>query len=333
MKILLTGSTGFIGSRLSKDLLSAGYELNLLVVNKKEVSSELTSSKKVKVFELDIMKDDLGGAFEGVSAVLHLAAIRHRWGVKAQEYMDVNNGLTKKMLEYSEKANIKQFILCSSIAVFGWPKKIPINERFPYAPVNPYGESKVECEKLLKEWSKRTGIAYTIIRPSITYGEADYTGMITKYLKLMISGKYMTVGDGKNTMQLVYVGDLASGFVKSVLNKKAFNEDFIVTYKHPASVNELTDIIANTIGVKSPRIHIPRLLAYIPAVILEFFYKIGLKITGPEPIVGREKVDLMTANRSYDISKAEKILGYKSNVSYEEGVKRVYLWNKKNNLV
>jgi len=331
---MITGSTGFIGSHLAEKLLQDGHDLVLLVLNQKEVLKNLAKSNRVTVFETKIIGDkNLASYFTGVKVVYHLAAIRHRWGIKAEDYLKVNTGLTHELLEASKKARVKQFIFCSSIAVFGWPKNHPIDETFSYAPNNAYGQSKVECEKLVKNFCLKNKIYYTIIRPSMTYGERDYTGFVTKFINLIASGKYLTVGSGRNRIQLVYIDDLIQGFVKALGNPKAYNEDFIVTGEKPITIAEIENTITEIVGKKIKKIKTPRLAAYIPAFILELFYKMGFKLTGPEPIISKEKIDLMTVDRSYSIDKAKKLLGYKPKMDFKEGIKEVYLWNKKHDLV
>lgn len=333
MRILVTGSTGFIGSRLIDELLAHGHELNLLVVDKKEVKDRHRRSSKIKIFKVDILKDDLSDSFKNIEVVIHLAAVRHRWGVADEEYIRINEGLTGKLLDASKTAKIKQFIFCSSIAVYGWPQKHPIDETFTHNPVNAYGKSKVECEEMVRGWSDETGIPFSIIRPSITYGEGDYTGMMTKLISLVKSGKYMTVGNGRNHMQLVFIDDLVTAFRKAVNNQKAFSEDFIVTYAKPITINDLVILTSGITGNYVKNIHIPKCLARIPATILEWCYKAGLSLTGNEPIITNEKIDLMTYDRSYSVEKARKLLGYEPKFGYSEGIKITYLWNKKNNLV
>lgn len=333
MKILITGSTGFIGSHLAEKLLQDGHDLVLLVLDQKEVLESLAESNRVTVFETKIINDPkLDSYLRGVEAIYHLAAIRHRWGVKAKDYLEVNTGLTRRLLEVSKRAHVKQFIFCSSIAVFGWPKNHPIDETFPYAPNNPYGRSKVECEKLVKDFCLENKIKYTTIRPSMTYGERDYTGFVTKFINLVASGKYLTVGSGQNRLQLVYIDDLCQGFDKALANRRAYNEDFIVTNEKPIKVQEIEQIISSVTGKKIKKPKIPRLAAYPPAFFLESFYWMGLRLTGDEPMISKEKIDLMTADRSYSIDKAKKLLDYKPTMDFKEGIKKVYLWNKKHNL-
>jgi nucleoside-diphosphate-sugar epimerase len=334
MKLLLTGSTGFIGSHLAKKLLQDGHSLVLLVLDKNEAEKIFGKNQNIEIIQSDIMHDSKTDQyFKGIDAVYHLAAIRHRWGVKAEDYLEVNGGLTQKLFEAAAKAKVKQFIFCSSISVFGWPKSGPVDESFPYTPNNAYGRSKVAGEQMVKSWSKKTGIPYTIIRPSVTYGDGDYTGMLTKLIGLIYNKKYFTIGSGQNRVQLVYIDDLTDGMAKALLNQKAFNEDFILTYKNPISINELNAVVAAATGRRLPKIHISRFLAYIPAYLLEGLYKIGLKITGSEPIISKEKIDLMAADRSYSIAKAEKLLEFKPKTDYSEGVKKVFIWNKQNKLI
>ena len=185
--------------------------------------------------------------FDRADALFHLAAIRHRWGVSDEDYFSANVGLTQRLLEASV-GRIDQFIYGSSIAVFGWPGRGPIDETFAFAPLNAYGKSKVHCEQLLQKWNPASGPKITIIRPSITYGRRDPTGMLTKLATMMERGIYATVGSGNNRVQLVHVADLVQGFIRALGNSRAFGRDYIVTAQSPITINRLVELVASELG-------------------------------------------------------------------------------------
>jgi nucleoside-diphosphate-sugar epimerase len=317
MKVLITGSTGFIGSHLVAALVEAGHDVYCAVRNTRDSIGQLPAS-----CVLVSMDEIIAGRFPFAhgEALFHLAAIRHRWGVSQEEYFSANVGLTERLLEVSA-GRIDQFIYGSSIAVFGWPRKGPIDESYPYAPINAYGLTKVRCEQLLLKWRKEATPKITIIRPSITYGRKDPTGMLTKLAIMMERGIYATVGSGKNRVQLVHVDDLVQGFLKALGNRKAFGRDYIVTAQSPIQINRLVEIVAHEIEKPVPRWKIPLWPAYLAALGLEGCYAAGLKITGPEPIVTRERIQVMATDRCYSIARINNELGYIPAYDYSSGVK------------
>ncbi|MBN1566579.1 MAG: NAD(P)-dependent oxidoreductase [Acidobacteria bacterium] len=316
MKVLVTGGTGFIGSHLVEALIDAGHDVYCAVRNTHDAATVLPAGACAVSME-EILSGHL--PFDHGDALMHLAAVRHRWGVAEEDYFAANVGLTGRLLELSA-GRFDQFVFGSSIAVFGWPGKGPIDESYPYAPLNAYGESKVRCEKLLMTWPHKSKPNVTVIRPSITYGRRDPTGMLTKLATMIDRGIYATVGSGTNRVQLVHVADLVQGFVKALGNTRAFGRDYIVTAKSPIQVNRLVGIVAHEIGKSAPSWKIPLWASYLAAIGLEGCYAVGLKITGYEPMIAREKIQVMATDRHYSIARAMEELEYMPAFDYSNGV-------------
>jgi len=316
MKILVTGSTGFIGSHLVDALVEAGHDVFCAVRNPEKAAGRLPS-RAVAIPIVEILAGRF--PFSQGDAVLHLAAIRHRWGASYEEYFSANVGLTERLLELSA-GRIEQFVYCSSIAVFGWPRKGPIDESNPYAPLNAYEQSRVQCERTVLKWSRSGKINTTILRPSIAYGRRDPTGMLTKLATMIDRGIYATVGTGENRVQLAHVEDVVQGFLRVAGNSRAFGRTYIVTGQSPIRINRLVEMVAKALGKPSPRWRIPRPPAYLAALGLEGCYALGWKVTGCEPIITREKIQVMTTDRHYSIARAQDELGYKPRYDYPTGI-------------
>jgi nucleoside-diphosphate-sugar epimerase len=317
MKVLVTGSTGFIGSHLVDALIEAGHDVFCAVRNIGDAATILPP----RAISVDI-EEILAGRFPFAhgDALMHLAAIRHRWGVSHEDYFSANVGMTERLLE-SSAGKIDQFIYGSSIAVFGWPAKGPIDESYPYAPLNAYGKSKAFCEHLLMRSGQNLKPKITIIRPSITYGRRDPTGMLTKLATMIDRGIYATVGSGENRVQLAHVMDIVQGFLKALGNPQAFGRDYIITAQAPIRINRLVEMVAQEIGKPVPRWKVPLWPARLAALGLEGCYAAGLKICGREPIVAREKIQVMTTDRHYSIGRAVNELGYAPTFDYSNGIR------------
>jgi nucleoside-diphosphate-sugar epimerase len=316
MKILITGSSGFIGSHLVEALVTAGHDVYCAVRNI-ESAATLLPSRVIPISIQELLASQF--PFVHGDALFHIAAARHRWGVSHEEYFSANVMMTEKLLELASN-KVDQFIYCSSIAVFGWPPKGPIDESFDYAPINSYGKTKVHCEQLVSKWGKESGLKTTIVRPSITYGRRDPTGMLTKLAIMIDRGIYATVGSGKNRVQLAHVADIVQGFMKTLGNPRAFGRDYIITAQSPIRINDLVTLVANELGKPAPRIKIPLWIARLAALSLESCYAAGLKITGFEPIIAREKIQVMSTDRHYSIARAQDELGYAPKYDYQNGV-------------
>lgn len=331
--ILVTGATGFIGQHLVRALLEKNYKVRIFTRDKNKAKKIFPQAEIVEGSIND--KDAINRALKTINIVYHLAAIRHQWGISKKDYQKVNDDFTETLLQYSANHKIEKFIFASSVAVFGWPGKNIINEKNKYKYENSYGFSKILSESLIKKYFNKRGLKYVIIRPSITYGPNDPAGMITKLTKMIKNKKYFTVGNGKNKVQLCYIDDLIQGFILAMENPEAINNDFIITSTKPISINDLVQIICQELKINKPKLKIPKIIAYIAAFILEtIIYKIfKIKITGKEPIITKEKINVMTANRAYNIEKAMKVLGYLPKHDYVSGIKKTIDWNKQHNLI
>ncbi|MGZ6988544.1 MAG: NAD-dependent epimerase/dehydratase family protein, partial [Thermoanaerobaculia bacterium] len=250
-------------------------------------------------------------------ALVHVAAVRHRHGVPPEEYGRQNVALTARLLA-AAKGCVGRFVDVSSIAVFGWPPELPIDESRPFAPVGPYGRSKVETEQMVRT----SGLPYAIVRPSITYGPGDTNGMIDKLFRLVKSGRYRLVGSGSSRVQLIYVEDLAHAIVETALRPGLDGAEFICTYREPITMRALSALVAEVVGRRLPALSVPLGLAWIAGFAFETLEKLGFRFSGDEPPVTREKLQTVSVDRAYNIERMRGLLGWEPPTTYEEGLRR-----------
>lgn len=304
--IVVTGATGFIGGHVAANFVARGHRVICL----RRPGSESSWLKGVEWQSYD----EWAHSEEPCQAVVHAAAVRHRHGVPAETYVRENTRLGDLMLS-SAKGRVQRFVDVSSISVFGWPEKLPIDDTNAFDPVGPYGRSKVLCEEAVR----RSGLPYVIVRPSITYGPHDTNGMIDKLFRLLHAGKFRVVGNGKSRVQLVYVADLAHGITEAALKPGIDGREFTCTYKDPISMQELAELAAQTIGRKLPRPNAPLWAAKMGALAFETAEKLGV-IRG-EPLVTFEKIAMVTVDRAYRINRMREALGWEPQVGYREGLR------------
>lgn len=302
-KVLVTGAGGFIGGAIAREMQKRGHLVTVLRRPERPISG----------FDTAITLDDLREPFD---AIIHAAAIRHRHGIPAESYLTENTALTGRLLDFARQSGSGRFTLISSIAVFGWPKQLPISDANSYAPVGPYGVSKVDCEKKTRE----SGHPFAIVRPSITYGPGDTNGMIDKLLRLVSQGKYRVIGSGSARCQLVYVEDLAYAVAEAALRPDLAGAEFTCTYRDPISFQRLSEIAAETVGRRLPGPNAPLFVARLAATAFELMEKVGF-IRG-EPLVTHEKLATVTVDRAYDISRMRELLGWEPQTEYREGLKK-----------
>ncbi|MBI2039965.1 NAD(P)-dependent oxidoreductase [Candidatus Microgenomates bacterium] len=203
MKVVITGGAGFLGLHLTTYLNKKGYALTLLDIqqfNTKEYRGNY------KLAHCDVRnKKKLDPLIKGADIVIHAAAALPLWG-KEDIYTTNING-TKNVLELTKKHKVRRVIFISSTAVYGIPKKHPIEEEDPRIGVGPYGESKIIAEDLCFQ-AIEEGMPITVIRPK-TFVGTGRLGVFEILFDWIHDGKKIPViGNGGNRYQLLDVDDL-----------------------------------------------------------------------------------------------------------------------------
>ena len=205
-RILITGSSGLVGSALSVSLKEAGAGLSLL-----DVSATGTSRGDVR--EAARVRE----ALEGCDGVIHLAAIsRVIWGEqRPEECWDVNvNGVSNVLEAAARAGNNPWVIFASSREVYGQPSALPASEDTPLAPVNVYGRAKVRGEELV-EAARRDGVRATTVRLSNVYGSPlDHADrVVPAFTKAALDGRVLRVDGEEHTFDFTFVDDVARGLL------------------------------------------------------------------------------------------------------------------------
>jgi len=178
-KILVVGGAGYIGSHMVKDLLDAGYHVITL--------DDLSTGHRELLPGGEFVEGGLGDAVlldklfstHKISAVMHFAAFSlvGESVEKPLKYYRNNMAATAELLDSMIRHSVKRFIFSSTAAVYGEPVDIPITESHPCTPTNPYGESKIAVERMLKDCDSAYGLKYISLRYFNAAG-ADRSGEI-----------------------------------------------------------------------------------------------------------------------------------------------------------
>lgn len=310
MSILVTGGAGFIGSHLVERLLSSGqrvicldnfndyYDPQIKSMNIKESSK----SRDFALFRGDIR--DLGlveTIFEQdrIEKVVHLAAcVGVRYSLKRPLlYTEVNVQGTANLLEMSRKYGVDNFIFASSSSVYGNSKKVPFSEEDRAdRPVSPYAATKKAGELLCTTYHHLYGLNVNCLRFFTAYGPRQRPEMaIHRFTHLIEQGKEIPVfGDGTSRRDYTHITDIIQG-VMSALDKKCGFEIFNLGHSETVELNSLVRLLEENLNKKARIKNLP-----------------------PQP----GDVDVTYA----DVSKAERMLGYKTETGIEEGVRLFVKW-------
>lgn len=322
MKILLTGGTGFIGSRLA--LLARQGGLDVTVTGQTNTPSEADRKKELESAGVSVETGDLKDSrfaqtiVGGCSAVIHLAAAQHEANVPPSYFHEINVGGTRTLLEASRAAKVQRFVYGSTIGIYGSAGEDPLDENSAPNPVNPYGRSKREAEQVVKEFG--SSMETCIVRISETYGPGDMR--LLKLFKGIQSGLFRIIGSGLNKHQIIHVRDISQGLLLAMKHPAAPGETFIIAGREVLTTREMVDQIAAAVNRKPPRLRIPLWPFMLAAITLET----TCKPLGIQPPLHRRRLDFFVKSFLFSTTKAESILGFKPEVSFKDGAAETAAW-------
>ena len=255
MKTLVTGGAGFIGSHVTKQLLDQGHEV-VVYDNLSRGFKELVDPRAQFVLGSLSEKDKLITSLKDADAVVHMAAfiIVPESVQKPSLYWENNVTGTKILLEAMREAKVKKIIFSSSATVYGDPDELPLTEESPVKKAaNPYGQTKIEMENLIKKESERYGLSAVILRYFNPYGpnerHSPETHVIPNFIKATLYHKPIPLyWKGEQTRDFIYVEDLAAAHI-AVLPLEGF-QIFNVGTGSGTKVTHLVEEIFEIVGHK-----------------------------------------------------------------------------------
>ena len=314
----ITGGAGFIGSTLSEKLLEEGNKV-VVIDNfcnfynpkiKENNVKELLKNENFKLYREDIRdRQAVKKIFDEnkIDVVMSLAAMA---GVRPSIenpilYQEVNCLGTQNILEEMKSHNVKNGVFASSSSVYGNCKEVPFREDMivDFA-ISPYAATKKANEVMTHVYHKLYDINIIMLRFFTVYGPKQRPDLaINKFTRLMLEDKEIPMfGDGNTSRDYTYVDDIVNGIIKSceyTLNNKNVYEILNIGNSSPTSLKEMIKTIAEVLNI--------------------------------EPKIKQLPMQPGDVNRTYaDISKANKLLGYKPNTTFEEGIKKFVEWYRKN---
>ena len=248
MKILVTGATGFVGSRLVVEL----EKLNHAVVATSRRAGPVESSL-INMGEISA-STDWSYVLDGCETVVHTAGRAHILNDKAEdklsEFLRVNRDATLKLAHDASEAGVKHFIFISSIGVNGnYTKGEPFTELSEPKPASEYAISKYEAELALSEQFANSAMKITIIRPALICGE-NAPGNIHRLLKLVSSGIPLPFKGVKNKRAMASLDNVVSFIIACILNQKSKDELFLLADSNSPSIEEIIHAFAD--GMNKP---------------------------------------------------------------------------------
>jgi UDP-glucose 4-epimerase len=306
--VLITGGAGLIGSHIA-DLVALEKPREIIILDnfvrgRRDNLSTAIAGGSVNIIEGDIRdRALLAKTFEGVDIVFHQAAIRiTQCAEDPRLAFDVLAEGTFNVLEAAVKAGVSKVVAASSASVLGLAESFPTTEaHHPYNNRTIYGAAKTFNEGLLRSFADMYGLRYVALRYFNVYGPrmdvyGAYTEVLIRWMERLAAGMPPVVhGDGSQTMDFVDARDIARANLlaaKSDVTDEVFN----VASGREISLLELAQMLSSIMGVS-----------------LEPEHKEARAVNG-------------VTRRLADISKAEKLLGFKAEISMEQGLRDLVAW-------
>jgi UDP-glucose 4-epimerase len=315
MRICLTGSTGFVGKKLSNHLLKNCHQILAPIrnINLKTLPRH-ENLNFIHVEDIGINKN-YSQALTKVDLVIHCAArahiMRENKNDCLQLYREVNVYDTLNLAKQAVSLGIKRFIFLSSVKVNG--EKTLTNNSFKHddipKPEDAYGISKLEAEKALRSLSYKTGMELVIIRAPLVYGEG-VKGNFLRLLNLCNKKISLPFASINNIRSMIYVDNLIDLITCCIDHPKAAGEVFLISDEENISTTELIKKIKKFM-------YKPERLFPLPL----FFFKLLGQLMRKSSEINRLLDSLIV-----DTSHTRKVLSWKPKISLEEGLQKTVHW-------
>jgi UDP-glucose 4-epimerase len=313
MNILVTGGLGLIGHNVVKRLQDLGHQVSIIdnqtnygIIPQDQIDYLLAERKKKIQLGDFIYTADISDArkvssifhIEEPEIVIHCASFPRQKVVNSDPAAGsrvMSEGLLN-LLEASKNYDVRKFVYISSSMVYG-DFKDDVKEDYDCKPQGQYGILKYAGEWLVKDYSRRDNLNYTIIRPSAVYGPLDVEDrVISKFILNAMRGLPIRVNGASETLDFTFVDDAADGIVAASLSDNTDNKTYNITKSHSHTLLDAA--------------------------------KLAVKIVGKgEIIVGERDLDFPSRG-ALNIDAARQDFGFDPEVDVEEGFQIYYDWLK-----
>ena len=310
MKILVTGGYGLIGHNVVKRLKDHGHQVfivdtktNYGIIPQSEIDYLMSERARKIDYHLHYNTDIANtGPTDYVvqttqpEVLIHMASFPRQKVVNANPQLGADvmmRGLIN-LLESAKAHGVRRFVYISSSMVYG-DFTDQVTEDAVCNPQGQYGIMKLAGEWLVKDYARRTGMEYVIIRPSAVYGPLDVEDrVVAKFMLTAMRGQTLRVNGASETLDFTYVDDAADGIVASALEVGAANDTYNITKSHSVTLLQAAQMVVDIVGRGNIEV--------------------------------RNKDADFPSRGALNIDKARQVLGYDPKIDVEEGFENYYNW-------
>jgi len=326
LNVAVTGGTGFLGRAMVRLLVPLADQVRVLVRRPQ-------ADAAIRSLGAEPVRGDLlapGGCDDLVRSgdvVYHAAALVGTTGRLAEFRRTTVEG-TRRLLDAALACRPTRFVYVSTGAVYS-ARHVGGGISAGSTPVAPlrhnyYARAKLEAENLVRSECERAHVPWTIMRLACTIYGPGPSPLAKTFLTLAEGGYLYVIGSGRNQFATAYVDDAARAVILAGVRSVAAGKIYDVASEEPVTQRQFVDAIADALGVARPPRHVARWVAYTAAWLIELW----TRARGHEHLVTRWLVVLMSVDQPVDTRRIRDELGWRPEVSFEQGMKLMKQWHE-----
>jgi len=329
-RILITGATGMVGSRLAISALAAGYDVRAMV--RRTSRCDVLAGLDLELFQADLsVPESLPPALADVDLVVHAAAHVGDWG-PAEKYRAINVYALEHMLNAAmHHGRLQRWIQISSLGIYPARHHYGTDESEPpdLKGLDGYTQTKAEAEVLLQHYIDDYDFPAIILRPGFMYGPGD-RHVVPRIIEKLMSDRMKLIGDGRKVLNNTCVDNLIDAVMLAMEQDRVIGETFNIRDERLVTRREFVGAIADYLGKPHPR-RVPGWLARVAVTPIEAIAR--ARGATEAPLLTRARIKFLTLDLDFSISKAKRILGYRPRVDFCEGIRTALDWAARENLI
>jgi nucleoside-diphosphate-sugar epimerase len=324
---LVTGATGMIGSHLVEALLARGEGVRALV----RPTSQAARLRELGIeLRIGALTDNatLMAAAQGVDRIYHCAALVQDYG-PPEAFEQANVIGVRNILAAATRARVSRFVFLSTTDIYGFPGRPTIESERPSPRGIAYTDSKIEGERLVWNHHRSVGLPVVVLRPATVYGPGSRL-LVSGFVDLLRHRQLPYIDDGQHIAGLTYVANLVDLMLLAADSEQAVGQAYNASDPGGVTWAAYIERLAALAELPPPRKSYPYRRAFNLATLWEGWY--NLRGRTDRPPLTRLMVELMGTDQVYPIAKAQEQLGYTPRVTFEQGMRAVHDWMKRNGL-